>query len=268
MHKSNGGFEFWEKEKDNIIRLYIKDNICIKQIASIYNCNYSTILNYLRKWSVFIYNDRSNAKYKVDLNYFSNINNQEKAYWVGLLLADGHLSKQGKLMLTMKDLDIIEKFKKSLSSEHPIRYDSHNNPGITISCKNINNDLLRLGFNNRKSYNVDFIKILSNIPDELMHHFVRGLFDGDGCFKVYRYDYLDKPQYHFGFTGLKEVCEFVKDFLKIDRKLVKESDLTYTCVSRNPDKIREIYNILYKDANIYLDRKYDLFQENIVRSTI
>ena len=260
MHKSNGGFEFWDKEKDKIIKLY-SEGVSSNKIAEIYDCNGSTILTHLKRWGVSIRKQRYNSIYNTDIYYFSNIDSEEKAYWIGLLLADGHISKNEVLSLCMKDLDVIEKFKKSLKSEHPIKFDRYGNPFISIKCKKYYEDLTNMGFHNRKSYEIDLSKILSYIPKKLIHHFIRGLFDGDGSIKVYKYDYLKNPQYHFGFTGLKEVCEFVKSYLNIDRKLVKESNITYTCVTRDLNKIREIYEILYSDASIYMDRKFNVFKE-------
>lgn len=261
MSGRNYGLNFWENEKDRIIKLY-SEGKSTNDIAKVYGCSRSTILRYLNTWNIPIErNERYNGIYKTDIHYFSNIDNEEKAYWVGLLLADGHISKQGVLSLCMKDLDIIEKFKKSLKSEHPIKYDRYGYPSIWIGCKQYYEDLNNIGFHNRKSYEIDLDKILSHIPKELTHHFVRGLFDGDGSIRIYNYEYLKKPQYHFGFTGLKNVCEFIKNYLNIDRRLVKESDITYTCVTRDLNKIKEIYEKLYFDATIYMDRKYNTFKE-------
>lgn len=263
MHKSNGGYDFWDKEKDKILSLYFQDNLSSNEIGKLYGCYGSTILNQFRRWNIKT-KRRYNSIYNVDEDFFSIIDTEEKAYWLGLLFADGHISKKDKVMLCMKDLDIIEKFKKSLNSNHPIKYDSYNNPYINIGCKQICNDLRRIGFNNQKSYDVDFNKILSFIPKELLHHFVRGMFDGDGSIKIYEYPYLNKPQYHFGYTGLKNVCEFIQTFLGFNNKLVQEGKFTYTCKTRDLEKIKEIYKILYKDAHIYLDRKYETFKNKII----
>jgi hypothetical protein len=36
-----------------------------------------------------------NRKYFIDENYFEFINSEEKAYWLGWIASDGHLSKKG-----------------------------------------------------------------------------------------------------------------------------------------------------------------------------
>jgi len=264
LHKSNGGFEFWDKEKDNILNLYFKEKLSTIQIGKIYNCDGSTIQRQFKRWDIKL-RKRYNGIYEVDENYFSTIDTEEKAYWLGLLLADGHISKRNKVMLCMKDLDEIEKFKKSLKSTHPIKYNKDGNPSISIGCKQLCDDLRNIGFTNRKSYKIDINRILSFIPKELLNHFVRGMFDGDGSIKVYHYNYLKNPQYHFGYTGTKETCIFIQNYLEFDTKIKKEGDYTYTCVTRNFNKIKEIYYILYKDANIYLDRKYKIFINEIIK---
>lgn len=112
---------FWENEKDKIIKSYLNGETT-SDIAETYECSRSTILRHLKEWGVPIKNkERYNGIYKTDIHYFSKIDTEEKAYWIGLLLADGHISKQGVLSLCMKDLDMIEKLKKSLESEHPIK---------------------------------------------------------------------------------------------------------------------------------------------------
>lgn len=263
MHRSNGGFDFWDKEKDKIIDMYVNDKMSSCKIAKIYDCHDSTIIRQLKRWDVEIRRNRYNNIYDLDERYFENINTANKAYIIGLLLTDGHLSKNGALMLTLKDLDIMEKYKKELKSNAPIRYDKYGNPTLNIVCKNFNDDLLKFGFHNRKSYKIDIDKILSFIPKEFEHHFVRGLFDGDGGIHIYEYDYTIKEQCVFQFTGLKNVCDYVYNYLELTTKYVKESDITYTIRVGNPLKIKEIFDKLYFNADIYIERKYNTFLEII-----
>lgn len=162
-------------------------------------------------------------------------------------------------MLTLKDKDVIEKYQKAIKSNVPIRLDRYGNYQLNISCKIMAQRLREIGLNNRKSYILDFDKVLSYIPKTLENHFVRGLFDGDGSIKIYKYDYIKKPQYHFGYTGLKDVVEYIKKYFNINTKTVQESNITYTCVSSCKETIKHIYSILYNNATIYMNRKYETF---------
>lgn len=263
MHKSNGGNEFWDKEKENVLNMYLDQKMRTGQIAKIYNCWATTIENHLKRWGIPIRKERYNAKYSIDLTCFDNIDTQEKAYFLGLLLADGHLSKENLIMLTMKDLDIVEKYKKFLKTDCPIKQDRYGNYSLNVKSKHIADALKKIGFHNRKSYNIDFDKVLNFVPDNLLHHFVRGMFDGDGSIKIYHYEYCKNPQYHFGYTGLENIIIWIKQYLRLETKIVKESDLTYTCVTSCKGTIKSIFEKLYKDATVYIDRKYNTFLEII-----
>lgn len=263
MHKSNGGNIFWDTIKDEVIDKYLNQNRSSNSIARDYSCSGYTILHHLKRWGVAIRKDRYNSIYSLDAHFFDIINSEEKAYILGLLLSDGHISKQGSIMLTLKDKDVLNKYLKALHCNVPIKIDRYGNYAVNIKSKALANALKDIGLHNRKSYKIDIDRILKSVPKELEHHFVRGMFDGDGSIKIYRYDYLKNPQLHFGYTGLSNVVDYIRIFLGITTKNVKESELTYTCVSSCRETICKIYEILYKDATIYMERKYDTFRKII-----
>lgn len=260
------GYDY-EKNKEKIINEYEKGYLTIKEIAEKFKCNYAMIFKKFNEWNVpkrerLPRKKRYNAIYNVDYTYFDKIDTEHKAYWFGFFLADGYVnSKEISFCLQEKDKYIITQFLEDLKSNHPIKYNKDKNPYVTIICKPICDSLISKGFNNRKSWGIDFKKVISNVPENLENHFLRGMFDGDGCIKIYKYDYLNKAQIHFGYTGLKEVCEYVGDRLNLKRKLIFEGNCTYTVVTRNSDIINDINNYLYKDATIYISRKYDTFNK-------
>lgn len=256
--------EWYDENKEIILRLYYSG----KKVADICNeleCNKSMIYRKFNEWDIERRNkiksvERCNALYNVDSHYFDNINCEHKAYWLGLMVSDGFVNeKEISLCLKKDDIEAIENFRNDLKSDHPIKFNKDGNPFITIVCKSLCDSLYSYGLHNRKSWDFDIDNIIKKVPKEYEHHFIRGLFDGDGSIKYYDYPYLKKPQFHFGYTGLKNVCEYIKDKLNIQRELVYEGNVTYTLVSRNPKNINNIYNYLYKDATIYLSRKYETF---------
>ena len=261
MHKSNGGIEFWEKEKNNVIDMYVNKKMRTGEIAKKYGCWTSTVSNHLKDWGFNLKRERHNATYTLDTHFFDSIDTEEKAYFVGLLLSDGHISKRNVIMLTMKDLDIIQKYKDAIKTNKDIRKDRYGNYYLNITSKSMCMRLREMGFHNRKSYEFDINKILQFIPNNLIHHFVRGMFDGDGSIRIYKYEYVKNPQYHLGYTGLYNVVSFVKKYLGLHTKTVKESDLTYTCVTACKEDILRIFELLYKDATVYIDRKYEIFNK-------
>ena len=261
MHKSTTGEKFWEDRKEQIIYDYEVLNKSASAIGKELGCWGTTILYKLREWDVPIKHKRINAKRIIDLDYFKEIDNEHKAYWYGFLFADGHVNKKFVMIGLQKgDKKTLVDFLHDIHSDYPIRNDKNGNPVITITSIDFAKHLLDKGFNHRKSYGADFQKIISYVPDNLIHHFIRGMFDGDGSIKIYKYPYLKKPQYRLGYTGLYEVCEFINKQFHITRKIVKESDITYTTVTNDPPLINQIFDFLYKDATIYMERKYETFK--------
>lgn len=96
---------------------------------------------------------------------------------------------------------------------------------------------------------------------DLVRHFIRGYFDGDGCFST------DKRTGAIGFEllGTKEFLENVKSILE------RECDL-YASLSVLPMKniyrlrfyaetsMTSVAKFLYGDATLYLQRKFDMIK--------
>ena len=260
IHKSQTSDEFWDSIKDEIIHMYADERMSTNKIGEKYGCWDTTIQYKLKEWGV-PKNTRPNSLYTLNENYFEIIDNEHKAYWYGFLLADGHVN-ESVIMLTLKKEDeyIIEEYKHDLEAGAPLSYDKYGNAGLNIACKKMCNDLITKGFHHRKSDYLDIDKVVSYVPSNLEHHFIRGMFDGDGCVGLYNYAYLSKPQCHFGYTGLENVCKYVGDKLNIHTKMQDESELIKTIKTRDNVLISNIMDYLYKDATIYLDRKYTKFR--------
>ena len=257
---------WYDENKDRIMEKY-HNNERVEDIAIELQCSRYMLYQKFNEWNISRRNKikakpRSNAIYTINYEYFKKIDTEHKAYWYGFLLADGYVNER-ELSLCVKntDIDIIQIFAEDIETDVPIKYDKYGNPFITIVCKELSKSLLDKGFHNRKSWSIDFDYIKSFVPDELFNHFIRGMFDGDGCLKYYSYPYLKKPQLHFGYTGVKNVCEFIKDFFDINRDLIFEGNVTYTVVSRDPNKIIEICTYLYNNSTIYLKRKYEIYNK-------
>jgi hypothetical protein len=119
------------------------------------------------------------------------------AYCIGLLLADGHLSKDGRhIDLTSKDIEQLETFKKCLNIHVKIGSKSTGRPGedriprIQFGDVKLYRWLLRIGFVQQKTYTIGSLRI----PDHFFSHFLRGFYDGDGC----SYSYFD-PRWRSSF---------------------------------------------------------------------
>lgn len=216
-----------------------------------------------------------------DINYFKNINTSEKAYILGLLASDGNIynynnSYYATIRLKYTDVDILEKVKKTMNITSKITYQEENvvfpqgNQGIAKMCclriygKEIINDLISYGLVPNKTLHlkVDYKKI----PKEFVRDYLRGLWDGDGTFGFYERQ-NNSHTYEVHYIGSSEIVNDIKDIIlenfpyyKIDTWHAKEcnENIFRLGLSRRDDCI-EFLNFLYKDANIYLDRKYQKY---------
>jgi hypothetical protein len=206
-----------------------------------------------------------NRKYKYNDSYFKIIDDKEKAYFLGLLYSDGSVSDRRMIIgLQERDIDILEKFKEKLDYDGPIRiYESKNvnyqrNAILQICSREMVRDLTTHGCHYRKTYSLQF----PNIDVSLYSHFIRGLFDGDGCITTagsnYYYSIAGKV------TFLEEVNKILSESCKmkpcaISRKNKGCSDFGAIQYMRNSTLI-SIRNFMYKECgDLYLKRKHEKF---------
>lgn len=214
---------------------------------------------------------RPNALYSVDSHFFDRIDTPEKAYTLGFITSDGHISKNGSVMFTQSksEEDILFKIRDAVKSNHPIKdkmstgYSGQYKPKLvaTYSFRSeiICNKLHEMGLTNNKSMDFDISQMLPYIPKEFERDFVRGMFDGDGSIRIYKYSYFPKHTYHIGFTGLKKTCDYVQEVFGLKTKMANEGNGIYTVVSACRTDIVRIGHYMYDDATIYLDRKKETF---------
>lgn len=207
-------------------------------------------------------------KYKFNEHYFDVIDSQDKAYWLGFFAADGynHMSKGCvEFRLHNQDREILEKFKTSVNSNHPIRLYKNTYCNLSLYSRHLCNTLASYGLAQAKTYTLTIPALSSN----LMRHFIRGYFDGDGCFSVIpRSDRgPDSKIYQFNITGMENpllvIQNHLVDMLGI-KKLPLKSRVSTTAVTLHYGGrmvCKKILDYLYQDANIYLKRKYDKYIE-------
>lgn len=137
-------------------------------------------------------------KYEIDENFFEQIDSESKAYFLGFLYTDGSVSsdesqnKRVTMQLNVKDIKILEKFRKELKTLKPIytkkrkdrvykNYKVKESTSSTINISNvkIRNDLIKLGMVPNKTKTMTFPNY-KKLPERFVRHFIRGVFDGDG----------------------------------------------------------------------------------------
>lgn len=214
-----------------------------------------------------------NRKYSLNEDFFENIDNEKKAYFLGLLYADGCNFPEGTrvlISLTEEDKDILEEFKKIIGYNRPLYYKKNSGTfegkpqyTLTISSKKISQDLEKLGMVKAKSLILKY----PNISKELNKHFIRGYFDGDGCitssipFRAKRK--FVKSDVKWSIVGTKSFCKSVQEILIENISLTKtkiyKKNKIYYLEYKGGKQIKKIKEWLYDNSTIFLKRKYDKF---------
>lgn len=257
-----------EQEKDLIIR---KNNgELIKNLMNYFNIKsektiYDVIKRDGREKLV------ANKKYNINNEYFKLIDNQDKAYWLGFIFADGYVrmkynrSGELRLKLATKDLEHIEKFKKCIDSTHKIIstqskviYDGKISISECVSLSIYNTELVKdlysHGCINNKTFTIEF----PDLREDLIRHFIRGVFDGDGSFG----EYNRKRSFTIVSASKKFIESIVKiltDSLLSDRVNLYENsqgkNTIYILSISNCVDLKSLYDYLYNNSNIFLYRK-------------
>ena len=199
--------------------------------------------------------------------YFSDIDTEAKAYFVGYLLADGCITKhngeyrQIQLHLSIRDIDILNRLKEETESNRKIYISPDGNRCMFRDNSYIMaEDLARFGIVPNKTglEDPDF----SDIPTHLLRHTIRGLIDGDGWISI-SHTSTGRTVTSIGICGSEMTCRYVTEFLSFNVGVgvlkpskVKNKNcykLGYSSLLDN----KAIIKYLYKDAEIFLNRKYE-----------
>ena len=262
-----------EKE---ILENYINKELSYKEIAKIFNVNEKTIKINAKKYGLTSKIGSQGArKHKFNERYFENIDSEEKAYWLGFIAADGcvYKNKQSyRLQINLKgsDIDHLKKFQKAICSDYKITEKKvgkaqSNTCQLKINSTKMCNDLIKNNIIERKS--IIFEPPILN--KNLMSHFIRGYFDGDGWITSYKRKDSNGYRNEVGIIGGKKALNYFIDFLpKGFSKYEKYKDDKIIQISGSSIKtISETYNYLYENATIFLDRKKNVFENIMSRFT-
>ena len=242
-----------------VLDYYQHDKLSSDKIASLLTINRKTVYKILRKNNIKSRTlSEAAMKYTCNDSFFNVINTEEKAYWLGALYADGNVSKKastsGQIFLTAKDKEWVEKFMRDINSSNKPRSEYHTKFKSTIwkaqiTSSQMYNDLVNLGC----------IPVKSHISKDLIHHFIRGYFDGDGTVGIYKnLGSHDWKILKSGFCSGSQ--KFLEDILQI--LPTKNKNITYKGVYVVQLSLKDsiiLYNYMYQNSTVYLQRKKDKF---------
>lgn len=226
-----------------------------------WGCDPSTIKNIMKAYGVsgrtLSEARRNYLNYTINEDSFSKIDSPDKAYWLGAMYSDGYITKtkytnKFGIAVAERDKNWLEKFKQFLNYSGEIKeYETGKTsfiPGLPyvrllIGNNKIVEDLINLGVVENKT---KLIKKLPNIS--YLDDFIRGYIDGDGA--------LTKRLPHIIISGNKEFLEDIANYFQLPYHLYQDKNIYSLQYNKNCSEYLE--KRLYKNANYYLDRKYEV----------
>lgn len=232
---------------------------------------------------------------KFNEHYFDTIDDEHKAYWLGFIWADGYLGIRNrsnrqteynlKLSLNEDDYKHLEKFNKDIDGSYEVHYYDMSKTGFKTDKKEARLFITNQYFGKLLSEKygliprrIDCDKVLAAIPDDLMKHFLRGIFDADGSFTHYHINNKETiNKYVVQFSSNTAIVEFAQKYFianniiyDVNRKLYKrheDRDGDYiTLVITGKTQVVNVLNFLYRDTTVYLDRKYEKYQQILLQA--
>lgn len=260
---------------------YIKYEKSLFKFAQDNNLSYRTLNRGFNKLKLpLIPQSVVRRKYPINEKFFDKIDTEEKAYYLGLLYADGNnniKNNRVQIELHKKDNDILIKMSKAILNGHDnVRYyfrtngfKKYHSAQLYLINNHLSNKLADFGCVENKTFKITFPKWLS---EDLINHFVRGYFDGDGCLSIYeRAINKNNTIYKNAEFNIVSTSNFVNELGNIFNSMSIPTTITKRHKNRNTNtrtlrvhgnlNIRKACNWLYKDATVYLDRKFKKYME-------
>lgn len=262
------------QEIENKVLDMSKNDITPVNTSKLLSISRKSIYNILKRNGIKFDFTKKRRKYNIDDNYFSLIDSDEKAYFLGWIYTDGCIRKDSKkviLSIQEKDVDILYKMARLISPDLQLRYSisekedsNRQNQYRLILCRSkIYDDLIKLGVYPNKSETLRFPS-KTQVENCYMNSFLRGCMDGDG--NIYINNNHRSICFSCRLTCSKSFANSLKDFLKLKNirvcisKKVNTNKVVDVIPSGNLEVLKFLY-LIYNNANLYLNRKYDKFIE-------
>lgn len=207
--------------------------------------------------------------------YFDNIDTPNKAYILGLLLADGNNYDNRILRLSLKESDksILDRIVKELEYDGELRYIDYKSKNynqsnqylLTLCSKHLCRALCFYGVVPNKSLILQFP---TNIRHDLYRHLIRGYIDGDGSISKNTKDCRVRFISTYDFCKIAKLL--VENTLQINCSIKKchGSNITHEFQVAGKRQVNIFLNWIYSDSDMYIERKHDIYVNNYINNSL
>lgn len=202
---------------------------------------------------------------KYNDKYFEKIDSKDKAYFLGLLAADGNVSPRltaVRIALKADDEDILEKFRSYLGDEAPeLKIKFSKNHGVfsapqKVLCLSkvlLVQDLIRHGVTPNKSKT---LKIVCDLKD-YKKDFLRGVWDGDGSVSAKRFK-VCTASIEFSHQLQNWIETISGIILPVKEEKLKSGNSLYVISGYKKDA--PVIQAIYGNADLALQRKLNAYK--------
>jgi intein/homing endonuclease len=262
---------FTQEFKNRVLNEY-SEGVSQQKLSSRYNISRASIRLWLKKSKTYI---RPNRTYELDEALFDTIDSEEKAYILGLLYADGCLQGTDvEIALQEKDRELLEKVSifvynkivlgfrsgKEFVSTNGKLYLGQSQVRFRICSRKVTNCLRKHGLCENKSFKIR----MPSLHKDLVRHFIRGYFDGDGCLHINKSGL--KSKHSIELLSNEDFCEDMKlilNTLGIESNIEnnKNTGIKGLRICKSISR-KKFLDWIYKDATMFLERKHKLYVDN------
>ena len=254
--------------KSKIIEDYKSKPMSLETLEQKYELSHPTIAKILSGIPKYAKATIYNPELKDD--FFESINCEEKAYFLGLLIADGNVFVDGKdgrqasisITLDSKDEYLLDMFKMLLQTNTTVAHDGRGCSQIAVRSNKMAQDLAKYGVIPRKSFDT----YLPQIDDALMPHLLRGILDGDGSIKAKQTNTRGRYAHAISYCGTHRLmCEISDWCISNGIKNPIVYDYKNRCLSelklQSVESMYKFGEMIYGEATIYMKRKKDAYDK-------
>lgn len=242
-----------DETNQRIAELYTS-GISINNTAELTGTSRMIVTRVLRTLNIPTRSSAPHRPYNVK-NVFNDLNNEQSAYWLGFLYADGTVRRTClNVALTAKDLNHLAKLALFLGCPERAILNVRGHSWMQVSDRPLAERLIDLGIEPHRPRPT---QAYESTPPEMRHHFLRGCFDGDGSVSII-------PQLMI--VGRLPFLQIVQDAF-IEHALanpvgIKDAHATWgKLYYKGIHRCLAIAEYLYQNATIYLERKRQRIDE-------
>lgn len=263
-----------DDEVKEIIFKYEQEGKSVLQVSKEVPYSYDVVRRVLVENGIKIRSNSYNSrKYHCNEHYFDEIDTPEKAYWLGFIYADGYISFPVYsyllgIALAKQDEGHLIKFKSAINSNHKIStykakgYSDTLYSRVIIRSNHMCNQLIQKGVLLHKTNILKFPYGI--VPDNLISHFIRGYFDGDGCLTYSINKRTGRTVFQIKIVGTKEVLKGINEYIPINKtfnltKRRQNGTNNFNLEIGGNKQVGVVLDYMYKDSTVHLDRKYEKY---------